>query len=638
MLRLVLCFYVLLLSLCTGACGKSTTLAELQSTSGKVDRDRASAVEAWSVAASGDTFQLGDGLKTGPSSSAQLSLQDGSQLRVQPETIVRFRLQGPPGGGTPLSLELGEISLKTPTSGRFSAAFGTAILGAASEVVIRRQGDEYRFRVLVGTARLERADGAVTITSGQSVVVGIGRIAFEPREASPPAGAAPPPTLATSAAPPAVQDTALISVTAETAGVKVRPAKATAWQPLEEGPHWLPPASELRLLGDSRVSIARGSERVQLRGSGQYVLGRPGTPLVTATSGKASVETSDGPVAIAVPGGVIVAKAASRSSIDVRRDGTTAVIAERGSLEVKTARATELVNAGESLVIAKTGAMQLAGRSLDYADLVLTAGESCVVHDPSPPTALGFAIPTSCVGGAVLRLSNSDAKNGIRGSEQINVAVTGSVKYRIHCVTPDGVAERAEAEGAVSVITDAGTRRISTTAPSNVVDADGRHYTLLYQNALPQVVIRWASAPNAPLQLEHVHRGKSVLHPAPGKSFVFKSGALAEGTHTLSFSSAGAERSAATTVEVRFDNAAPTASITSPTDRAFGPGAEVTVSGMALPGWHVTVSGRELVQDSQYRFSGQASAPARTRALAVRFTNPQRGVHYYLRRSTGDRS
>jgi hypothetical protein len=58
----------------------------------------------------------------------------------------------------------------------------------------------------------------------------------------------------------------------------------------------------------------------------------------------------------------------------------------------------------------------------------------------------------------------------------------------------------------------------------------------------------------------------------------------------------------------------------------------VLVSGTAQPGSVVTVGGATLEQDAQNRFSMAVSAPA-DQALAIRFSQLQRGVHYYLRRS-----
>jgi hypothetical protein len=104
--------------------------------------------------------------------------------------------------------------------------------------------------------------------------------------------------------------------------------------------------------------------------------------------------------------------------------------------------------------------------------------------------------------------------------------------------------------------------------------------------------------------------------------------------HHLTFEGGGGH-SKPTTVDIRFDNAAPTATLTSPANGAFAQGGAVNVSGLALEGWKISVAGRELPLDSQLRFSGDVTAPAGERALAVLFENPHRGVHYYLRRSAG---
>ena len=96
---------------------------------------------------------------------------------------------------------------------------------------------------------------------------------------------------------------------------------------------------------------------------------------------------------------------------------------------------------------------------------------------------------------------------------------------------------------------------------------------------------------------------------------------------------AGAARTKDTRVEIKFDNAAPTATLTSPANGSFAPGAAVTVSGAALEGWKISVGGKDLPLDDQLRFSGAATAPSGQRALAIEFVHPHRGLHYYLRRA-----
>src|SRR6201999_1832737 len=96
----------------------------------------------------------------------------------------------------------------------------------------------------------------------------------------------------------------------------------------------------------------------------------------------------------------------------------------------------------------------------------------------------------------------------------------------------------------------------------------------------------------------------------------------------------GGTRSKETRIEIKFDNAAPTATLTAPANGGFAPGSTVTVAGAALEGWKISVGGKDLPLDDQLRFSGQATAPAGQRALAIEFVHPKRGLHYYLRRAS----
>jgi hypothetical protein len=266
-------------------------------------------------------------------------------------------------------------------------------------------------------------------------------------------------------------------------------------------------------------------------------------------------------------------------------------------------------------------------RGPNSVDMWVAPGESLIVHDPRPPTAVGFSA-ARCAGITVLEVGTK--KRETVGSGKVTAALpAGAQRYRLRC---DG--ETAPfAEGTITVLPDSGSRRLASAAPVNRIDADGRRYTILYQSLPPKVSVRWPNPPGAgPFALFVRSQGKGQKQfSAAAPSYALPAGTLSEGTHELWFG-AGGEVSRKTTVVVQFDNAAPTASISSPAERGFGPGATVTAAGMALPGWSVTVAGRELAQDGQQRFSGEVSAPADASALAIRFAHPQRGVHFYLRR------
>jgi hypothetical protein len=55
------------------------------------------------------------------------------------------------------------------------------------------------------------------------------------------------------------------------------------------------------------------------------------------------------------------------------------------------------------------------------------------------------------------------------------------------------------------------------------------------------------------------------------------------------------------------------------------------VRGAVLPGWSAAVEEVAIPIDKQRRFAAKVGLPD-GKALAIRLSHPQRGVHYYLRR------
>jgi hypothetical protein len=272
-------------------------------------------------------------------------------------------------------------------------------------------------------------------------------------------------------------------------------------------------------------------------------------------------------------------------------------------------------------------------QGLERVDLTIAAGDSLVIHDPHPPTAVGVAAAGRCSGAALLTVDAglAHAKRRV-GEARVGIELGGGAhRYVVQCLNADGAPGERIGQGQIAVIADAGLRQLAKTAPITNLDIDGRHYTVLYQSILPKISVHWPNAPSAAsysLSVGSPDGTKTVSTGSP--SYTFATGALGEGQHLLSFQANGT-RSHQTSVVVRFDNAAPTASISSPPDRGFTPGSSVLVAGMAQPGWVVTVGAETLAQDGQNRFSSEVGSPS-DQALAIRFTHPGRGVHYYLRR------
>jgi hypothetical protein len=286
--------------------------------------------------------------------------------------------------------------------------------------------------------------------------------------------------------------------------------------------------------------------------------------------------------------------------------------------------------AQEALVIESSGGRT---RGPERVDFVAAAGDSFIVHDPKPPTAIAFT-PSGCPTGAILALGGGKGARETVGSTRVSAEFgSGSHRYVVSCLEANGAKGTDVAKGTISVVADAGLRKLARTAPLTSVDTDGRRYTVLYQTLLPKIAVRWPNAPSAGSYVLSVRSPQgSKTFSTQAASHLFAPGALAEGEHVLAFEGDG-KRSKPTNVVIRFDNAAPTASLSSPSNGAFAPGASVLVAGSALPGWSVSAGGRELKQDDQNRFSEEVSTPSGERALVIRFSQPGRGVHYYLRRS-----
>lgn len=162
-----------LLMACGGKLCGETFLAELVEHRGEVQRDQARAVAAWSAAAEGDRFFLGDGLRTGKSGTAQLSLGAEGVALVEPNTVLRFLDRDPrAGGGNRLSLETGVVRVD---SGDLTLDVHTVralarVPQGASLRVISAGGDT-RFDVLVGRVAID-ADGATRdVAAGQTLAL-----------------------------------------------------------------------------------------------------------------------------------------------------------------------------------------------------------------------------------------------------------------------------------------------------------------------------------------------------------------------------------------------------------------------------------------------------------------------------------
>lgn len=617
---------LVLLALSVGGCdwcggARTPTIASLTSIAGAgARRDRADALHAWTPAQVGAELSLGDGVQTDAHTTAELTFINGARLALDPSTTVRLLLDRG-AGDTALDVETGRARLRVGPRGlALRTHVGIATIAPDSEVLLTRSGDALGFEVALGEVTFRDADaGLIALHAGDSISIGIGMAVLGVRRK-----------------PPAPDDDVPQPEVAAPFTLEVQRGGARATGPdgkprmLGRGRHELAPGTLLRLPAGSDARLDRGGERARLRGAGEFVLG-DGATLLEVRRGSVGMD-ADGPdVLLVVPEGTLRAHGDREGTVAMvsvgPRDGKVTV--SRGRVTATLAGTTDQLDAGSQRRW-NHGAALAVSPGPTYHNMLARAGESFVVHAPEAPVAVSFDI-RKCPGEGVLELVG--ARQQSRATGRANLLFSPGIRtYTLRCIGPRGPGGIV-ARGSVHVMVDAGTRKLPPRAPTSHVDADGRSYTIYYQNQLPEVAVRW---PNPPAQQQYKLEVDGTVIPLTEPEHLFRSGTLRDGTHTLSFHAEG-RRSRTTTVVVRFDNAAPKASLGTPPNRGFKVGDLVTVEGVALPGWRVTVQGGTVQSGAADRFSGQVQTSQEQPDIAVRLSHPRLGTHYYLRRATDSR-
>jgi len=620
---------LLLLGVSLGGCERcgeadaKPTIATLGALVGDgVARDFAATLGTWEKAHAGAKLALGDGAQTDAKSTAELRFVNGASLALKSLTTVRLLLDTEQLQ-TGFDVQSGQAVLHAGKEGiSLRTHVGLAQIAPDSEILLRRDGDSLGFEVALGRLNFRDRDSKdIELASGDSVAVGIGMAVLALRRAP---------------GETAREGGTEISVEVQSGEVRASGPSGAYLRSLSVGPHAVTPGTHLRLPQGSVVIVKRGAERVHLRGAGDFVVGVENA-LAESRRGAMHLEAMEVDVEVRVPGGIIIArKNAGGTSADVTvgdRDGLLKVT--RGKVQTHLFGRDEELSEGDERSWPLSGVGDVddpatAQTGPAYRHMLSRAGESFVVHTPSAPVAVGFEFGAKCKGEAQVELLGTKQKSRATGSANLLVPA-GARGYAVRCLGANGTPGKVVARGTVHVLIDTGTRKLPPRAPSSSVDADGRTYTIYYQNQLPEVAVRWPGAPVQPkYTLELDHKPIELTKP----EYLFKSGSLGDGTHELIFSAQG-RRSRTTTVQVNFDNVAPKASLTGPDDRSFTPGEMVTVEGVALPTWKVALEGGTIAMSSGDRFSGQVQTSAERPDVAVRLSHPRLGTHYYLRRASG---
>ena len=622
-------------------CKQEAVVATLVEHHGQV-RKAAGDDPGWRPVAGEDAFHCQDLLQTGNDAWARVHVHGSGHVRLEPGTVIRFACTP---GQPRFDLQIGEATISADGDSAWTLEIGNARLSRGTELRMRAADNAMRFEVVVGTAMVERAGAAESLTPGDVLEIELGASEVRRLERAPVPVEAP--TDAGEPEPePEVDD---VTVQISGRGSRVRRAGEQRWRDLPPGAHQLPPGAELRLGRRGAVEISGGSGQVRFEAPGELVIGQPAGPLVRVRSGDGWVRALTGDVVVGVPGGDIRARAGtggSRASVGVKRDRTH-VRALLGGVELTGKTGTRgAVTAGERAELTHNGRLLILDAAPARADVVIAAGESPVVHDPRPPTAVGIRFGSACQGEGIVEVSANARFRGelvvSKGRDQANVRLDAGRRrpvvhhYRVRCIEQSGLADRATVGGTIRVVRDAATRDLPRAAPINTVDADGRRYTVLYQNRLPELTFTWpGTSDKGPYKLHLVPaRGQARAFDSRAPSYRARGGELDEGTYEYYFEGAGT-RSKTSVLRIEFDNAAPTASLQLPAVSQTWRGNSVEVAGTALPGSEVQVAGAAVPLDRQGRFSTAVPLPVASGSIAVRLAHPRLGLHYYLRRDGG---
>jgi hypothetical protein len=602
----------------------SGAVAELAQADGPVERQEGSA--RWQPARIGARYFPGDAARVTHGRATLHIVGATAQIAMRDGTVLRF---GGKPGEIRVSVEQGTIDLSG--SGSVELDVGKVRLTGGTVAVTSRGAGRASVELTVGNGQVEADGQTFDLVIKQPREVGPEARAPIDAGVDAPAVAAIDAGVDAAEAPPAADAT--IEITGRRA--ELRAPGQTTWTPLPAGAGPIAHGSAVRLGPGTTARLSGGGMTLDLA-SGARVKLADGDPLGFALEAGAAQVAATSPAAVALPGGAIALAGAAGSAAEARLDATprdTRVSALRGGSRLTGEPGAELaMNRGETALLTRSGAIRVLEAIPGYFDFRVAAGESLTIHDPKPPTAVQLQFDGKCPGGGIIELDRDARFRTAKvsaGRDFANALIAGGAwAYRLRCTSRD-TEGAAVASGRISVVRDDGRRPLPRAQGVNDIDADGRTYRISYQSAIPNVVIHVRN-PGAAHRLHLASAGKEQTFDSASPAIIVPGGQLHEGSYTYWIDRDGAKQDKVSTLIIDFDQTAPQVYIESPINGQ--PWAEdIEVRGAVLPGWSAAVEEIAIPIDKQRRFSAKVGAPS-GKALAIRLSHPQRGVHYYLRR------
>jgi hypothetical protein len=395
---------------------------------------------------------------------------------------------------------------------------------------------------------------------------------------------------------------------------------------LAVGEHSIEPGTRISVPAGGTVEVARDGARAVTSGPGELRIGE--TTLVDVTSGTIALHGDTADAIAMVPGGTVTAKRGGATGVIVDAK-ESAIDAQRGDTAIITSRGTKTLEAGQSALLSASGELTVAAPPPARTVVTIGAGESATLHDQRAPTPLRIAFDQVCPAGGSVQVAKDRAFKKIiarsAGVGGANVLVpAGSFNYRVRCAGARG------ASGTVRVAKDSGRTPLPKVAARTAVDMDGREYTILYQNLLPELMLGWKTAPRAARYTFVINsRGADRRVESPTPTLRLAAGELREGNYKVWVEPMLGHRSEESRVVIEFDNAAQSASI----DSVDADGNKLRIKGTVIESSSVSVNNTPVELDGHRRFTTELTPPDGADGVGVRIAHPKAGIHYYVMRT-----
>jgi hypothetical protein len=182
----------------------------------------------------------------------------------------------------------------------------------------------------------------------------------------------------------------------------------------------------------------------------------------------------------------------------------------------------------------------------------------------------------------------------------------------------------------IAVVADGGTRKLPAKAGASPFTPNGMAWTLGYQSVIPDLAVTFLGTGKV-FRLHLARGGMPLTYESTTNKLKVPGKDLSEGEYTYWSDVDAVKQDKQNTLRIKFDQTAPQVYIEAPLEGRTWAG-DIDVRGAVLPGWSVAIDGVALPIDAARRFFAKTGQPV-GRALAIRLSHPQRGVHYYLRRA-----